>query len=385
MPTRRGRIYYVKRRFPGVGLVYRSLHTRGVGRARALEAILQNLADHGHTDLVAAFAKGALPIKEIAGYVESGRLHELNARLREQDAPLPEAVHAALRAKAPDVKPSTLGRYGDGLTHFGRFAGEDATVRAALTTDGVQEFKAARLADGAARETVNNDLQAVSVLASYALRKGWIDERPQIKRFKARVRIRYLTAAEIRPYFAAVRKPFRPIFELLLGTGMRLGEAEGLRVCDLKLADGEARALVTDAKTADGVRPVFVPPWVARTLCEQIERALTGTDRLFTIKRRTIQKEHERACKIAGIPDYTIHDHRHTAAVHLARAGMPLNLLQQQLGHARIDMTMRYARFHPEYSDVGGYFEEAGKQLGLTGAGNSLGNTRETAIINAER
>ena len=35
MPTRRGRIYYVKRRFPGVGLVYRSLHTRGVRRARS--------------------------------------------------------------------------------------------------------------------------------------------------------------------------------------------------------------------------------------------------------------------------------------------------------------------------------------------------------------
>ncbi len=46
---------------------------------------------------------------------------------------------------------------------------------------------------------------------------------------------------------------------------------------------------------------------------------------------------------------------------------------------------MRYARFHPEYADVGGYFDEAGKQLGLTDAGNSLGNTREIAIINAER
>jgi integrase len=228
--------------------------------------------------------------------------------------------------------------------------------------------------------------QAVSVLASYALRKGWIDERPQVKRFKARVRIQYLSAAEIRPYFAAVRKPFRPILELLLGTGMRLGEAEALRVCDLKLGDGEARALVTDTKTADGIRPVFVPPWAAETLCEQIEEpALSSTDPLFTIKRRTIQKEHERACRIAGIPDYTIHDHRHTAAVHLAKAGMPLNLLQQQLGHARIDMTMRYARFHPEYSDVGGYFDEAGKQLGLSGAGNSLGNTRETAIVHAER
>jgi hypothetical protein len=64
---------------------------------------------------------------------------------------------------------------------------------------------------------------------------------------------------------------------------------------------------------------------------------------------------------------------------------MPLNLLQQQLGHARIDMTMRYARFHPEYSDVGGYFDKAGEQLGLTGAGNSLGNTREMEEVRVIR
>ena len=132
--------------------------------------------------------------------------------------------------------------------------------------------------------------------------------------------------------------------------------------------------------------PEGTAPFLSPILASKSKNAaLSGTNHLFTIKRRTIQKEHERACRIAGIPDYTIHDHRHTTAVHLARAGMPLNLLQQQLGHARIDMTMRYARFHPEYSDVGGYFEKAGKHLRLTGAGNSLGNTRETAIINAER
>ena len=40
MPTLRGNVYYVKRRFAGVGSIYRSLHTRSVRRARALEAIL---------------------------------------------------------------------------------------------------------------------------------------------------------------------------------------------------------------------------------------------------------------------------------------------------------------------------------------------------------
>jgi len=53
---------------------------------------------------------------------------------------------------------------------------------------------------------------------------------------------------------------------------------------------------------------------------------------------------------------------------------MPLNLLQQQLGHKHISMTMKYARFHPDYSDVARYFEAVGVSLGL-GTGNKPGNT----------
>ena|GEM_PF-2309376 len=94
--------------------------------------------------------------------------------------------------------------------------------------------------------------------------------------------------------------------------------------------------------------------------------SLSGTDQLFTIPRRTVQAEHDRACRIVGITDYRVHDHRHTAAVRLARSGMPLHLLQQQLGHARIQQTMKYARFHPEYSDVREYFEAVAREFGLT-------------------
>ncbi len=65
---------------------------------------------------------------------------------------------------------------------------------------------------------------------------------------------------------------------------------------------------------------------------------------------------------------YTLHDHRHTAAVYLARAGMPLPQLAQQLGHATIAMTMRYARFHADYADVGRYFDRVAHALGRESA-----------------
>jgi hypothetical protein len=59
---------------------------------------------------------------------------------------------------------------------------------------------------------------------------------------------------------------------------------------------------------------------------------------------------------------------------------MPLHLLQQQLGHANVEQTMRYARFHPDYGDVAEYFDRVDRRLGLAGPGtpapdNSSDNT----------
>ena len=39
-------------------------------------------------------------------------------------------------------------------------------------------------------------------------------------------------------------------------------------------------------------------------------------------------------------------------------------------------MTMRYAQFHPDYTDVADYFDRVAKTFGLAVAGNVLGNSR---------
>ncbi len=190
-----------------------------------------------------------------------------------------------------------------------------------------------------------------------------------MKKFKTKIRIRYLDPDDVRLYLATVRAAFRPLFQLLISTGMRLGEGLALRVCDLRLGSEEARVLIEDSKTESGVRPEFVPVWAADTLRVHVDsEGLSGTDRLFTFPQRTVQREHSRACKLAGIINYTIHDHKHTAAVALSRAGMPLHLLQQQLGHSAIAMTMRYARFHPDYGDVNQYFERVADLYGVSSA-----------------
>jgi integrase len=366
---RRGRSWYLKRELPGLGRVYKSLGTVRATEARRREELVLRLAEEGRLELVRAWLADELTLAELLEAHGAGQLHEVTRRLREPDVPLADAVVQCLEAKAADVRPFTLDRYRASLTHFVRFAGPAATVRGALTTDQVQAFKGARRASGAAEATVNNDLIAVSVLVTYCRRKGWLSERPVVTRFPPRVRIRYLEPAELALYLAAVRPRLRPLFELLVGSGLRLGEALALRVADLRFGAREARALVEDAKSTAGVRAVFLPPWVAASLQEHIRtQGLGAADRLFPVDRWQAQDEHYRACRLAGIVGYTLHDHRHTAAVHLARAGMPLPLLAQQLGHATIAMTMRYARFHAEYADVGRYFARAAAALSRASA-----------------
>jgi len=384
MPTQRGNgIYYVKRRFKGIDppLVYRSLGTRSKTRARTLEDMLVSLHGQGRLDIVRAFQTGRIAVATIAEFYEMGRLPELAQRLAAPDpVTLAVACLRALKDKQHEVRPRTLDGYRHGLAHLQRIVGESKPIQAVLTEEVLREFRSTRIEEGVALETCNNDMVAVSVLASYALRQGWITSRPRIKPFKTASRERWLEAGDLGAYMATLRSPFRTQMQLLVATGMRLGETEALRVCDLSFsAAGECRASIRDAKTTAGVRNVFVPNWASSTLVKHIRtRGLDGASQLFAIPRRSVQSEHKRACRLAGIHDYRIHDHRHTAAVALARAGMPLHLLQGQLGHKNIAMTMRYAKFHPDYADVASYFERVSETLGLAAPGNVSGHTEAT-------
>jgi integrase/recombinase XerD len=142
----------------------------------------------------------------------------------------------------------------------------------------------------------------------------------------------------------------RALFLLLLRTGIRIGEALGLRVNDLDIRDRKID-LFEGNKNSMG-RVVYL-----------------SEDALFAIKlwlrRRDKDKEfvfygqsHGHLCystgrglfvnylKKAGLDQkgYTIHCLRHTFASELLNAGMRLECLQQLLGHQDIEVTRRYAR-----------------------------------------
>jgi len=61
----------------------------------------------------------------------------------------------------------------------------------------------------------------------------------------------------------------------------------------------------------------------------------------------TLLKPFRKALTEAGLPRIRIHDLRHSFASNLVIAGMPLNVVQELLGHRDITTTMIYAHLAP--------------------------------------
>lgn len=195
------------------------------------------------------------------------------------------------------------------------------------------------------------------------------------------MRVRWLTVDQIREYLDAYEGMEQVLHSVLLGSALRVGEALDLRGCDVNLEADDNWGVIGDSKTGSGVRSVYIPGWVIQRLDAYLTRHAPGPDdRLFPIAKRTAQKHHRNVCDELEIDGgkpgpgaddeaaddrYRIHDHRHTAAVQLAKAGMPLNLLQRQMGHGTIGQTMRYARYHPDYTDHQPYFDRVGDRIDL--------------------
>lgn len=172
-----------------------------------------------------------------------------------------------------------------------------------------------------------------------------------VQRVKLPPRTRWLSRDELRRIYRELRR-MRPrlstgrghlvLIRLLLLTGMRVGEACGLRWADLSgdslsIRDGktgprqiylsrEARDLLAEWRTD----PDFVLPWVFPRRDGSGPRSNCISTWLAVRKR-------------AGLEDVRLHDLRHTFAAHAAMSGVPLPVLQQMLGHASLGMTMRYA------------------------------------------
>lgn len=172
-------------------------------------------------------------------------------------------------------------------------------------------------------------------------------EHPQFENKPPRI----LTKLEYRSLRDAARADIRMIavIELLLQTGIRIGELAKLRVEDVDLT-----AYFLHVPPFEDTRERTIPlnKSAANAISKYLEvRVKTPSHSLFVTKTgrplliRNIRTAIDRYFKIAGIKGAKVNDLRHTWVAHQLESGVPMTLVSKLAGHKRLSTTERYLQF----------------------------------------
>lgn len=256
------------------------------------------------------------------------------------------------------------------LTHLIPALGRIAMER--LSVQDVQRFVARQAAKGFARNTIDGQVTVLKGALSYAMHDNLIprnvatlvDLPPVDEEEKAT-----LSPDEARRFLAAARgEPMENLFWIFLSTGIRRGEARGLMWEDI---DWEGATLtirrqiqqyaganhILKPKSATSQRTIPLPPITLAALRRQ--EALVAADRdragirwqewglVFPAStgkpfgETTLQNAMDRTLTCAGLPHYSPHQLRHSAATFMAVANVNPKIAMDVLGHSTVEMTMR--------------------------------------------
>ena len=258
-----------------------------------------------------------------------------------------------------------------------------------ISVDDVAAFIAAMGRKGVRGSTTLSALRPLSRILAHAARRGAIPvnpcsqlergERPKLDDQRPK---RILNLDEMQAVIAcADGEQYRCLLELLLTSGVRIGEALGLTVCDLDRSHSLIRVEYqlgrngkrTQLKTEESRRAIDIPPELMRRLVALVaERgaldepaALVFASRNSSgLERKVAREALKRAAKAAALasPAPTLHDLRHSHASMLIALDVPLIDVQRRLGHRKPDTTLRvYAH---QWKEREARRSQVGRQLG---------------------
>lgn len=163
---------------------------------------------------------------------------------------------------------------------------------------------------------------------------------------------RILTPTEYRALRDAARNDARmfAVIELLLQTGIRIGE-----LAELQMSDMTPEGLVIRPFEKHEERVVPLNTSAKEALERYIKvRPNVTEQRIFVTKSgrpfliRNIRTAVERYFRLAEIKNAKVNDLRHTFIAHHLKHGVSLVLLSKIVGHKRLSTTERYLEFVPE-------------------------------------
>jgi integrase len=279
-----------------------------------------------------------------------------------------EFVEGWLERYAQRVRPATLASCRDSLRRLAVFDGwQLETIRAADVEDHV--FAVARQAPRAA-ELMLDTLKMI--LRSAKERGQTIDEailrvRPPRRE---RAEMRFLGWSEVERLASETVEPYDNLVRFACLTGLRQGELFALRDRALDLRQrtvaveaGARDGKLVPTKTSAGRRQVRLSGESLRVLREQLlARAPNELGLVFPTPGGTVWRKDNFMARVfrpavrrADLAPVRFHDLRHTYAALLVAAGAHPKLLQAQLGHTSINVTLNtYGHLFPDaFADVG--------------------------------
>ena len=186
------------------------------------------------------------------------------------------------------------------------------------------------------------------------------------------------------------------LFEVIIGTGLRRGEALALRWVDVDLdrrvlrvrrsvTDVGGRLVIGKPKTAGSAAGVGLSDRVVAALVRQRERQVfealewadgysdsglvfTREDGTMLRPEHVLHRFHELSAA-AGLPLVRLHDLRHLAATLMISAGVPLALVSKTLRHSQVGITVNlyghltYEAAQAAADSLGGVLDAASARL----------------------
>jgi integrase len=207
---------------------------------------------------------------------------------------------------------------------------------------------------GLSRQTIRNHIGIARPIFKLAIKDDIISKDPtsglELGQPKTDVGT-VLDQKQCQTLLAGVDDHYRRLFYTLLSTGLRIGELFELEVRDVDFTNRWLN--IRKSKTDTGIRQVDLSENDLQVLKQQIDSL--GTDAsdggviLFRSPRGKSIHYRNLAMRVLkkvitehNLPHFTFHDLRKTHATMLVAAGIDPKVVQQRLGHASIETTLKY-------------------------------------------